>query len=364
MKKILILFLLVFSPVTNCFCQNLQLKGKILEKDSHKAIEGVYVFESTDHYTGTISNKDGYFVLNMQKKTDSLIFSHINYENLSVKLGNNSFLEIFLSPKTYEITEITVKPIVTRKIIDKVIENLEKNHAVEPVYYNYFTRIVSFSTDSTIDFLEEHAGKILQKKNHNTNIKLEKSRFKFFTKKGEEHYKSYRMISMTSMVLDNLFKLRDDYLHPRKSKNYNYKLLREEKVFDKNCFVIEFTTDKATYYKKGQLFIDKATFAIVKKTLDAGCDTEEVNFVEINGRWYHKSTNNLMCRDDYFQNRITLYNKIDKPVSDDGFVLTAAVLGKKIKKFRGDFHDMFWENHDFIPLPNWIKEDIDKGNSR
>lgn len=240
----------------------------------------------------------------------------------------------------------------------KAIDNLEKNHFVEPVYYDFFTRVTHISKDSTLNLLEEYAGYIYQKENHNSDFKFTKSRLGTFSKYGEEIYKKHNLIPMTEMFTDNMGKYKEDFLHKKRHKNYTYQFESDAVLMDRDCYVIRFSTDDDTYYKKGKLYIDQEDFGILKKVLD-NSDYKEVTFKRFEGKYYLSATHYYKkSKENNGTIRSTIYNFVEEP-NHSGFVAKANLAPQLAKKVVGHFNDKFWIKNNFIPLPNWIKTQID-----
>jgi hypothetical protein len=101
-------------------------------------------------------------------------------------------------------------------------------------------------------------------------------------------------------------------------------------------------------------------FAIVRKILrnDNNEILNDITFKKDNNKWYLKKTEDYHFYADpnVTELRITLYNYLSKPNSDLDFVtLTSRDFSSQ---FTGNFNDKFWENNNFIPLPNWVKKQI------
>lgn len=213
----------------------------------------------------------------------------------------------------------------------KAIDNLEKNHFVEPVCYDFFTRVTHISKDSTLNLLEEYAGYIYQKENHNSDFKFTKSRLGTFSKYGEKIYKKHNLIPMTEMFTDNMGKYKEDFLHKKRHKNYTYQFESDAVLMDRNCYVIRFSTDDDTYYKKGKLYIDQEDFGILKKVLD-NSDYKEVMFKRFEGKYYLSATHYYKkSKENNGTIRSTIYNFVEES-NHSGFVAKANLAPQLAKK--------------------------------
>ena len=164
---------------------------------------------------------------------------------------------------------------------------------------------------------------------------------------------------MDKMYIDNIYKYREDYLKKKGKRIYKYELVKKSNVFGRNCYIISFNTDKNTYYKKGELYIDMQDFAVIRKVLRDNDNeiSNDITFKKESDKWYLKKAedfHNSFSTPNITEYRITLYNKIEN--SDLKFItLTSRDFSLQ---FTGKFDDNFWENNNFIPLPNWIRTQI------
>ena len=110
-KPIIVLFFFIFSQIT--FSQEM-ISGIVLNNENKQPIEYVNI-GIPGKEIGTVSNQNGNFSLQIPagNKTDTLLFSCMGFEPLVVNLknfSNNHKKEYFLNEKTYNLSEITVKP--------------------------------------------------------------------------------------------------------------------------------------------------------------------------------------------------------------------------------------------------------------
>lgn len=342
--------------------QNYTYRGLIFDAHTMSGVEGVHII-TNDSRVGVVSNSEGAFILKSARKIKTLVFSHVSYETLSYEIidKSNSELKILLNPSIQTLQQVTVSGLLPKQVILKAIENIEENHTIEPVYYQFFTRVINFSKDSVLNFLEEHVGYIYQKPNHNSSFGLEKSRFGSFSKYGDKQFETHRLISMSEMYTDNMGKYLEDFLHKKRFKFYTYEFDEDAELMGRECYVLLFNTYKDTYYKKGKLYIDKEDYGILRKTLNND-DYKEVTFRRINDKYYLNSTFYIKPRGNYYIVRNTIYNNSEEP-SSLKFLDKGKLSPEYAKKVADDFNDTYWDHYNFIPLPNWIENEI-KGKIR
>ncbi len=358
MKHLFLLFILVsFSLKAN----SIKVSGKVVDAFSKKGIPNVHVYSSKSSQ-GTISNADGNFSL-ISFKNDKLNISCLGYESQTIILNKDNLkgtLKIELLTQTEMLDEVVIntKTISADIILDNVFKNFKKNHFVEPVYYNFYTRITEYTRDSTLICLEEYSGLLNQATNHSTKYNVEKARVKYFTKDAEKKLKEHRLISMSKTRIDNIFIYREDYMKRKGKRKYTYKFIKKVDVFGRDCYEISFEANKDTYHKRGLLYIDSEDFAIARKVTfnKKNKKLNDITFNKQKGKWYLKKSEDFhspyrasIPTTDY---RITLYNYLDVEKLDVNF---SSLNVQKSSKITSNFNDEFWENTNFIPLPNWIK---------
>jgi hypothetical protein len=362
-NNFLVVLLMLFSSSNN-FAQKKVISGKIIDIISSKGIANVHIY-STNLGEGTITNADGNFYL-IVTNSDDLQISCIGYDKQIIKVLTKDIrnLVIEMKPKTELLDEVVIntKTLSVDEILTKTFKNFKKNHSVEPVYYNFYNRIVNYvDKDSTLISLQEYSGKIKQGKSHFSKYNIDKARVKFFGKDAKKLSKEHRLISMTKMYIDNIYKYREDYLKNKGKRIYEYKLLKRSAILGRDCYVIYFNTDKENYDQKGEIYIDMEDFSIVRKVtrkLDNRI-YKDITFKKEKDKWYLKKSEEFhglygatIPNTNY---RITLYNYIDIEDSDLEFINLNVQNSTKITS---DFSDDFWENTNFIPLPNWVKSQM------
>lgn len=362
MKKQTSLFIFLLFIVISVFSQNKVVSGKIVDAISKKGIPNVHIY-SKKLGEGTFTNSDGNFYLIVSKK-DELNISCIGYKKqiIFINSTDNEKLNILLETLIETLNEIVIssKPLTANNIIDKALKNFKNNHFIEPVSYKYYNRLVNYKKDSSLVFLEEYSGIIKQNWLHNTKYNIEKARIKYLSKDSIKQLKNHRVIAMDKMKIDNIYKYLEDYLRKKGKRDYNYKLIKRFNFFNNDCYLISFFTEKKTYYKKGELYIDATDFAIIRKTLKDKNDNiiNDVIFKKNNKKWYLKKAENYHTYTNpvTITKRTTLYNLLKNNDTKSKFIkLTPRDFSFN---FSGSFNDEFWGNNNIIPLPNWISKQI------
>jgi len=356
---------IIFTSIVIILYSNLlysiNIEGIVIDNSTKKPINEVHIYALNNLKTGTISNSNGEFSIYLEQ-LDTLVFSHINYNTLFLPANYTSKPTIIIELQQNErvLSEITITSLSPLQIIEKSIKNLKDNHYVEPINYDFFTRFIEYKPDSVLNIIEEYFGNIYFKKNNNALFYFKNSRAKIGSLSNTDP-SSRRMVGMSKMFIDNIFMYLDAYIHPRKHKNYEYKFEDDVILYDRPMYKIIFNTDKDTYYKSGYLIIDKETFAIAEKVLNPNKSYADkvVKFKNVENKWYLslvKETHHSNIG-NFISERITLYNISTKPVTND-YLPTGLVMTQKTKKFIPSFENDYWEESNYIKLPEWLKKQL------
>ena len=110
LKLVAILSLILFS--SNLVAQDgIVLRGTVKDSETGELIVGVNVIEYDSDkriITGTISDPNGNYVLNVTNPDAIIMFSFIGYSAQEIPLNGRSALDVLLVPESYELEEITV----------------------------------------------------------------------------------------------------------------------------------------------------------------------------------------------------------------------------------------------------------------
>lgn len=111
-------------------------KINLIDKESLKPIVFANILNDK---TGTISNSDGEFKLDLNSIDSEVKISYLGYHDLSISKEKLEILDtIRLERKVEILNEIVLYPI--NDLLDKMISNLEVNYPVEPLHELFFYR--------------------------------------------------------------------------------------------------------------------------------------------------------------------------------------------------------------------------------
>ena len=342
MKCILTIGIALLTSIS-AYSQAYIVEGSIRNQDN-EPIPYCSVYIKNKPQAGSITNKDGRYYIKSDVKPDSIVFSHIQYETKIASFETHETNTI-LKQKVNHISEVSVKALSAKGIMMAFYKRFKENHFIEPVRYKAFTRIISTHEDE-LYLMEEYYLDLYQKKSHNTSFNIIKCRAKPFSKFGRKIFKDYRLIRLSMMRSDNIFKYREDILVKGKLKNYNLKLKGYTKLNQREAYIIEFAHKENTY-DKGRLFIDRVNFGLASAKFTE-FDNKEITFFLKNKQWYINNVitgfTNMVGE---YQKRISIYELQDETSE---LKEKSPIMVEKIKEFLGDFNDEFWQDFTHIPL--------------
>ena len=349
----------------------------IVDSETGMPISGAHVYKSDNLRTGTITNVDGKFVLKQIKENDIVNISHISYLTFTKPVNKIMSDTIKLLKKTFNLDEVIIHAATGKTIMQKVIDSLYSNHFVEPVMYKVYVQVSQFEKDhSELHVLSEYLMNVYQNKKHKSEIQMIKTRAKPFSEAGKKYFKDMRIIPAIAIVSDNIFRFKNDIFKKKKLKNFE--IIIEKNNNEKNNLIkLVCKPKKENEYTRIVLFIDKSSYAVckmIKYYSESEEEFKEIGFKEVNNKWY-LDYSNLKIYSDFFSKwkpnsnstleRKVIYNINDNILYDSKIFKTAFnLVAEPIKYHIGNWSDKFWENYNYIPLPNWIKEKIEESNSR
>jgi hypothetical protein len=185
------------------------------------------------------------------------------------------------------------------------------------------------------------------------------------------------MIDAISIYNDNIFRYKYDIFKKKKLKNFDIAIFDDYISNDNSCIKLLCKPKEKESFASIVLFIDRTSYAVNKMIIyysESEEEYKEIGFKEINNKWYldyskrktnttlfsrWKSNSNSTCEKTviYNINDSILYNR-------KAFKTTIDIIAEPIKYHLGDWSDKFWENYNYIPLSDWIKQKIEESNSR
>lgn len=362
MKYYLTLTCLLFV-YSNTMSQNFtEIKGIVRDSANNGPIAFTNIYLKNNNSIGTISNQEGYFNLKIED-ADTIIFSYIGYNSTSIcstKLKN--FVEIKLTKKPIELSEVVVKPIDGISIMNKVSSNLKNNHYLKPVYYKSFVRVWE-TTNNNLDVIEEYI-LYLHQKLPLPKFKIIKGRAKPFSEKNTKDFKQRKLYNVIDIYSDYQILFFSDFLKQNKFKEYNYTFLELVDIDDYTCYHILCKNKESNNVI--HLYVEQNSYGLAK--IEVFSKTEKyndesstiVNYIKIDKQWYLKSSKYWSIPKRQLNTkieRVCLYTKIDNQSKKD-YQNMKKTAETQLNLYKSDFNDDFWENNNFVPIPEFIKKQM------
>jgi hypothetical protein len=340
--------------------QEIKHQGQVLDEITKEPITFANVFCTKNPRKGTMTNENGKFMF--WATNDCKVFvSHLGYEPSAVNGSNSTF---YLQPTPLQLDEVSigVTKISGRNLVLRAIERLKENHAVEPAHYDVFNRVVMFDTDSVVHHIIEFSTEIVQNNSLATRYKMKKMRAGAYTEFGKKDLDDYSFMSSKKLDFDNIFKYRDDFLKKRASRKYKYTYEGLMEIDNSKVYKVKYHTDENTFYKTGYLYIDKATFGIVKKTIVSSKNNQvlhEVGFKQIDNKWYQSYAydHHQGYQTNKINERLTLFTpKFENQSPNNEF--DNIRMPSNVTEYTKNLDVDYWDYETFIPLPDWIIKQI------
>ena len=309
------------------------IKGTISDKATGEKLPYV-ALQVLGTYVGTQSNKDGHYVLKVNKDrlADTVVFSLMGYEKIYIAVSDlRKQCNVKLHPHNIELKEVTVKDFASpQSLLDEVLRRIPQNYHSTHTVSTFFFRKWSMANDSLYLFYESLTD-VYRAGYGNFDKKLIyigfsgksnlKSNYKDILKHRLPVFDTTYLLSVVGspsamrrmMTYYDHDAIQDVVEFPnasyvfakRKRKDYNYKLEEFTDAEGKEFFLITMTckSDKSSTYT---LLIDKADLAVCKITFQAktGEYTNPDNFM-------HKIASSFKSGVVHYNTAEFVYKKID-----------------------------------------------------
>lgn len=375
-KKYILLFLI--STLT--WGQGNNINGIIKDAETLQPIPYVNIYSENElksNLTGSISNENGEFTI--AKNKTKIIFSHINYELLSIDSDGN-LSEIMLKPKNYILDEIVISKENPKDYLKRIIalskSKIDKNILLK----SYCREIVKVDNEFT-KFSDALIDYYVKKDNGKSNLILGQHRALKDQKINDEDDSSIDNINSAFDVRDYVkyaygFKKIETLL---KDDNYEFERKIKKQANGEEYEYVEVipNEDSDEMLNKGYIIIDTKTKCILEYKFYTSeshlKNAKLINFIIAKGRlnkallWAKfKLINNQYV---LFYNKIQsdLYIKMGKMINNnfnfsyDLFVYefknnveipSKGYNKKSIYEAGNDYSEKFWERYNVFPLSN------------
>jgi len=136
MKKWIALMIFCICSMT-IGAQNVKtIRGHVSDEKGHDVKAASIIAD--DGHTATVSNENGYFILNVPEKTHTITVSHLGYLSEILKVGEKTELSVRLHSKAVMLQDVLVAD--AEDVLKIAIQNIPKNYVMEPQLYDCFYR--------------------------------------------------------------------------------------------------------------------------------------------------------------------------------------------------------------------------------
>lgn len=107
-QKLLIFFLFGLFALNNAFAQNRKITGTVTGSDDGQPLPGVSVMVQGTK-TGTLTDGQGQYVLNLPADGRTLVFTFIGYATQNVTIGGSNTYNVKLATSTRQLSEVVIQ---------------------------------------------------------------------------------------------------------------------------------------------------------------------------------------------------------------------------------------------------------------
>jgi len=117
MKKCLLVFVLLLTGASFAFSQNFKIQGRVFALPDKDPLPGANVVVKGTT-TGTITDSDGNYTIEVPTADAILVFSFIGYESYEEAVGGRSTIDVSISPDVVSLSDVVVVGYGTMKKSD------------------------------------------------------------------------------------------------------------------------------------------------------------------------------------------------------------------------------------------------------
>jgi len=345
MKTIYVLLFVTLS--VSSLAQKATINGIIFSSDSIP-LPYVNIYYENSSSTGSTSNLDGYFIINLLN--DTLTISHLGFKPFKLKpTKENASIHIYLSPlvTVLEAIEIEGEKLTAESILTEALNRVHRNSSPAEVYSDFVYKNLSWKNEGPSFLFNAYVTAFWKHYINNSKFKIYLHDFDLYKMNNEKVLFIEPDFLFNKIFIQGLpfIKNRDDY---------KFLFAGVSKMEDDSIFIIKFLpkTPSAKLQYKGVILIDgndygfhKVDYQIEKdfSYLNVGMQGQEVleyqmsiNYKKVEGfyfidyiNYYLKSNTKIQKEYALCENKVSLKsvsNKFErkvlpgKPVSLTGFI--------------------------------------------
>ncbi|MEI6695177.1 MAG: carboxypeptidase-like regulatory domain-containing protein [Bacteroidota bacterium] len=378
MLKIKILLLLLFVSSMLCAKAIYQIEGFVKDSLTKQAIPFANISIAKNIQKGTICNGDGYFVFKFQENelNDNILISCMGYivKNIPVNKLLNNKNTIYLSANVKLLNIFEIKNYTSpERLLDEVIKQIPVNYkTTETPLINSFNRCYIYIND-TLSRFSEVSYESYDNRKYYDYIKILKNRY--LIRKDSIYNKTLyanNLIFTFHDIINTPFKW--VCFNKKNWEKYNIQMSYNN-INSDYYYEIKFESKKKyldTLHEKIVLTINPIDFSMSKITW-----TYFNKHSMSNSEYYYKKFNNIWVPSFFASNlHFTFRDKYKVLMKYENLVTEISYDENKITEFTNNaiinipnasinlmpsdnIDDTFWNNNNFLPIENKLKQEIE-----
>ena len=366
MRYIILTVTLLFFHST--FAQPIQLTGRVTAKSGSPIPFAHLIIENTG--LGNITSTSGEFILKIPSSycNKFLIVSCIGYETMKVPVQcDTETLAIQLNENVIELNAVQITGLTATGIVKEAISNLENNFQIDSMSYTVFGRITEKERNEPV-LLEEFVFDMTHTKNQKADFYIRKIRGKGYNKLGEERLDVARLSDIHRIESNLMLRFTPGFLKERKMKKYHYQLEGEQELNGLKYYVI--SIDSEEYLQGGVLWVHKEDFGI--GYMEKRYKTEEwennvrsesihrAYYIRDGKKWvfsHGSRTHNQELKKEGVVLSVQAFAVVTDRNKNSPFTQKEemGLMVQKLKEFKGNYDDSYWEQYNYVPLDDLFK---------
>jgi hypothetical protein len=331
------------------------IKGTVVDEDG-APFPFVNIF-LTNSKTGTITNGQGAFALNLSRSEDVLNVSSMGYETQSFAVNRDTRqLNIQLKPSSTQLNDFILTNLTAAALLRRAIEKIPENFRQEPFLSKIYMRNKLLEADTLrfIQELEYNAIKSYHRSFTNEFFLVRNRNFRFVESRIPE-------LLMGSGVPDMVKEI-SGVFNESFFRNNDIRFLPSSTFDNRPVYVLEYSRNNSGNGSKGKVYIDVEDLAFVR--FELGND-EVFQYRKIDDKWFLMSGNWVYINNKFGRIRPAesefLTTEIILDFSREDIKGTRVVRDDVLSAFETHEQDTtFWQQHSAILPDSTVLEAMER----
>jgi hypothetical protein len=252
---------LFFLLIANLLTAQLShtIRGIVIDENG-KPFPFVNIFLTTSK-TGTVTNSQGVFALNLPRNEDVLNVSFMGYETQTFQVNRNTGqLNIQLISSATQLDDFVLTNLTAAALLRRAIEKIPENFRQEPFLSRIYVRTKLMEAD-TLQYLDEVAYNAIKsyRSSFTNEFYLLRNRNFRFANEG----RGVRGILIGAGIPD-FVKNASDFFNARFFRNHDIRFLPSSTFDNRPVYVLEFSRRNNEGDSSGKIYIDVEDLALVR----------------------------------------------------------------------------------------------------